>query len=93
MAFEPSVVIYDACVLYPFHLRNAVVQLAVDRLVDAHWTDDIHEEWTRNLAVNAPAIPIERLRETRVLMNKALPSAMVTGYQQHMSRPRTSWIS
>jgi hypothetical protein len=62
MAFEPSVVIFDASILYPFHLRNIVVQIAVDRLVDARWTDEIHDEWIRNLVANRPAIPIERLR-------------------------------
>ena len=50
MAFEPSVAVFDACVLYPFHLRNVVVQAAVDRLVEARWTDEIHEEWMRKLA-------------------------------------------
>jgi len=84
MAFEPSVVIFDACILYPFHLRNIVVQIAVDRLVDARWTDEIHDEWIRNLVANRPAIPIERLQITRRLMNDALPGAMVTGYQRHI---------
>jgi hypothetical protein len=42
MAFEPSVVVFDACILYPFHLRNIVVQASVDRLVEARWTDEIH---------------------------------------------------
>jgi len=32
---DPSIVIFDACVLYPFHPRNIVVQIAVGRLVDA----------------------------------------------------------
>jgi hypothetical protein len=45
MAFEPPIAVYDACVLYPFHLRNLLVQCAVDRLVDARWTDEIHDEW------------------------------------------------
>ena len=84
MVFEPSVVIFDACILYPFHLRNIVVQIAVDRLVDARWTDEIHDEWIRNLAANVPAIPIERLQITRRLMNDALPHAMVAGYQGHI---------
>ena len=35
MAFEPSVAVFDACILYPFHLRNIIVQAAVDRLVEA----------------------------------------------------------
>ena len=27
MAFEPSVAVFDACTLYPFHLRNIIVQV------------------------------------------------------------------
>jgi hypothetical protein len=40
MPFNAQVAIYDACVLYPFHLRNLLIQCAVDRLVEARWTDD-----------------------------------------------------
>ena len=54
MAFEPSIAVFDACVLYPFHLRNILVQAAVDRLVQARWTDKIHEEWIRSLASRYP---------------------------------------
>jgi len=43
-AFEPSVSIFDACILYPFHLRNVVIQAPVDRVVEARWTDEIHNE-------------------------------------------------
>jgi predicted nucleic acid-binding protein len=81
MAFEPSVAVFDASVLYPFHLRNIVVQAAVDRLVEACWTDAIHDEWIRNLAAGTPNIPIERLQTTRRLMNTALPAAITSGYE------------
>jgi hypothetical protein len=84
MAFEPSVAVFDACILYPFHLRNVVVQAAVDRLVEARWTEEIHDEWIRNLAARAPAVPIERLQNTRRLMDDALPTAMVSGYENHV---------
>ena len=84
MAPELAVVIFDACVLYPFHLRNIVVQIAVDRLVNARWTDQIHNEWMRNLSVNMPAISIERLQTTRSLMDAALPNALVADYDQHI---------
>jgi hypothetical protein len=84
MAFEPSVAVFDACILYPFHLRNIVVQAAVDRLVEARWTDTIHDERTRSLMSDVPAIPIERLRATRRLMNDALPMATVNGYEEHI---------
>jgi PIN domain len=84
MAFEPAVAVFDACILYPFHLRNILVQAAVDRLVDARWTDEIHDEWIRNLTARAPAVPVERLQNTRRLMNDALPTAMISRYEQYV---------
>ncbi len=84
MAFEPVVAIYDACILYPFHLRNIIVQAAVDRLVHARWTEEIHDEWMRNLVGKAPSLSIERLEATKRLMNIALPAATVTGYDRHI---------
>ena len=75
MAFEPSVAVFDPCILCPFHLRNIVVQAAVDRLVEARWTEAIHEEWIRRLRADAPAIPMERLQVTRRLMDRVLPAA------------------
>jgi len=86
MGFEPCVAVFDACVLYPFHLRNILIQLAVDRLVDARWTDEIHNEWIRKLAARAPAIPVERLKNTRRLMEAALPTALVGGYEDHVPK-------
>ena len=34
MASKAPVAVYDACVLYPFHLRNVLIQCAFDGLVD-----------------------------------------------------------
>jgi hypothetical protein len=81
MASEPPVSVYDACVLYPFHLRNVLVQCAFDGLVDARWTDEIHAEWMRNLAANSPGTSRTRLEATRDLMKAALPDADVAGYE------------
>jgi hypothetical protein len=81
MASEPPVAVYDACVLYPFHLRNVLVQCAFDGLVDARWTDDIHAEWIRNLAANSPGTSLDRLQATRDHMKAVLPDADVAGYQ------------
>jgi hypothetical protein len=58
MAYKPPIAIYDACVRYPFHLRNILVQCAVDRLVEARWSDGIHDEWIRNITcANRPQTP------------------------------------
>lgn len=81
MASEPPIAVYDACVLYPFHLRNILIQCAFDALVEARWSDAIHAEWMRNLAANAPSIDIARLEATRDRMKAVLPEADVTGHE------------
>lgn len=81
MASKPPVAVYDACVLYPFHLRNVLIQCAFDGFVEARWTDDIHDEWMRNLAANTPALPTERLIATRDRIKAVLPEADVTNYR------------
>ena len=85
MAYEPPVVVYDANVLYPFHLRNLLVQCAVDRVVEARWSDQIHDEWMRNLAASSDNVVLERLRRTRDLMNRVLPGATVRGFERHIA--------
>lgn len=80
MGSRPPVAVFDACVLYPFQLRNLLVQISVDRLVDARWTDEIHEEWIRNLVANTPELTRARLETTRALMDQVLPHARVTDY-------------
>jgi predicted nucleic acid-binding protein len=81
MASSPPVAVYDACVLYPFQLRNLLVQCAADRLVEARWSDEIHDEWIRNVLSNQPKLTRTRLERTRDLMDKVLPQARVTGYE------------
>jgi len=77
MPFDPPVAVYDACVLYPLHLRNVLIQCAFDGLVEARWTNEIHDEWIRNLAAKTPALSIERLFATRDKMNAVLSEANV----------------
>jgi hypothetical protein len=83
MAYKPPVAVYDACVLYPFHLRNLLVQCAVDRLVAARWTDEIHDEWIESLLAKGAGLTRGRLLKTRDLMNNVLPDANVEHYDQH----------
>lgn len=48
--------------------------------VEARWSDDIHDEWIRNLLAKEPRLTRERLETTRDLMDRVLPQARVTGY-------------
>ena len=54
MAFEgpgsPPLVVVAANLLYPFHLRNLLVQLGADAITAPCWTARIYAEWIGNLA-------------------------------------------
>lgn len=73
--------VYDACVLYPAPLRDTLVSIAATRLIRAHWTEQIHREWIRNVLKDRPDIPPDQLDRTRRLMNRAVPDPIVEGYE------------
>lgn len=72
-------VILDACVLYPAQLRDLLLSMATTDLFRARWTDQIHDEWIRNVVANGGSP--EKLAKTRQRMNDALPDCLVTGYE------------
>ena len=74
------VVVYDACVLYPAPVRDLLMELAISGLVQAKWTERIHQEWMSSLLKDRPEIE-ERIQQTRRLMDIAIPDALVTHYE------------
>lgn len=76
-----ATVLYDACVLYPAPLRDLLMRLAMANLFQARWTDEIHDEWTRNVAANRPDVSPASLDCCRRLMDEHVPDCLVTGYE------------
>ena len=74
-------VVYDACVLYPAPLRSFLMYLAVTDPYHARWTNDIHEEWMRNVVKDHADIPREQVERIRDLMNFYVRDCLVTGYE------------
>ncbi len=50
------VVVYDACVLYPAPLRDFLIRLAATGLFSAKWSNQIHDEWIRNVIKQRPEL-------------------------------------
>jgi len=73
--------IFDACVLYPAPLRDLLMYLTGSDLFQARWTDEIHDEWMRNLLKNCPEVSRENLERTRRLMDSYVDDCLVTGYE------------
>ena len=72
--------LYDANVLYPGPLRDLLMRLALEDIFLARWTNEIHEEWIRNVLADRPDLKREQLERTRDLMNQHVRDCLVTGY-------------
>ena len=72
--------VLDACVLYPAPLRDFFMRLAV-KLYQPKWTEQIHEEWVRNVLEDRPDLTRSQLSRTRELMNRHGGACLVTGYE------------
>lgn len=74
-------VVLDACVLYPFCIRDLLIRLAKAETYRARWTSTIQDEWQRNLLVNKPDMSAEKLAKTSLLMNLVVEDAEITDYE------------
>ncbi|MBU9616719.1 PIN domain-containing protein [Burkholderia multivorans] len=81
MTHSPFTAIYDACVLYPAPLRDFLMRLALSGCFRARWSAHITDEWKRNLLDNRPDLTAEQLDRTSSLMDRAIPDAVVIGYE------------
>ena len=78
---RPPVVVLDACTLYPAALRDVLMRMALHRLIQARWTDAIHDEWINAVLRNRPDLSREKLQRTRELMDLHAEDSLVTGYE------------
>jgi hypothetical protein len=69
-------------VLDPAPVRDFLLTLATQSgLFRAKWTNEIHEEWMRNLSKNRPDLAYDKLIRAKNSMNKAVPDSLVEGYE------------
>jgi hypothetical protein len=57
------------------------MELASAGLFRARWTNQIHDEWIRNVLKNRPDITAEQLDRARDNMNRAVLGCLVDGHQ------------
>ncbi len=75
------VAVYDACMLYSAPLRDLLMRLAVADLCRAKWTEQIHQEWMRNVLEDYPEITRSQVDRIRQLMDAHVRDGLVTGYE------------
>jgi hypothetical protein len=57
------------------------MRLALADLYQARWSNEIHDEWTRNVAADRPDISPKSLARCRKLKDAHSPDSLVTGYE------------
>lgn len=81
----PAVVVLDACVLYSAPLRDFLLHVALQGVIEPVWSSEILDEFTRNLLENRPDLSAERLSRTCMLMNQYFPASCVDAYHHRMA--------
>ena len=80
-AVPKTIAILDACVLYSPSLRDLLMWLASIRVYAPRLTEEIHDEWIRNVLADNPEVTPAQLDRTRRLMNQITPECLVSGYE------------
>jgi len=62
--------VVDACVLYSAFLRDLMMRLTARFAFQPVWSEEIHDEWIRNLLENRPDLTRDQLAHTQSLMDR-----------------------
>ena len=81
--------VLDANVLYSAPLRGFLLHLATHQEIIPFWSDEIQDEWIRNLLRNRPDLKRASLERTRRNMAVHFPEGRVWGYESII---QTLWL-
>ena len=76
----PFKVVLDACVLYPFTIRDALLQAAANGFYQVYWSEMILDEALRNL-VEDGRMAEDKAARLVATMRRAFPEAQVTDFE------------
>jgi PIN domain len=77
----PLRVLLDACVLFPPSLRDFLLELGFQAVIEPRWSDEIQDEWINAAQQRSSENPPDALHRVRKLMDVAIPDALTGGYQ------------
>lgn len=75
------IVVLDANVLFPASIRDVLLSIADEGLIQPHWSPRIHDEWSRNFIDKNPHVDPDNIAETIRVMDDVFPGASIDNYQ------------
>ena len=79
------VVLCDANVLYSILMTDLILSLGEAELFRPRWTNEIHEEWIRNVLEDQPERTREDLERRRAFMDQTIDQDLIEGYEHHIA--------
>ncbi|MFG6577577.1 PIN domain-containing protein [Sulfitobacter sp. 1A15333] len=77
---NPFVAVLDACVLYPYRMRDVLLEFATQGIFRARFTEEIMDEWSRNVIKDMPDT-VESVKAQLGIIGKVFEECFVTGYK------------
>ena len=79
--FSGFIVLFDASVLYPAPVRDLLIELAIEDMYSAKWSERIHKEWMENLLRKRPDLKREKLERTKKQLNESVEDCLVEDFE------------
>lgn len=83
MSRDP-VILCDANLFYSILLTDLILSLGEAGLFRPRWTNEIHEEWIRNVLKDQPQRTREELERRRAFMDQAIDRDLIENYEHHI---------
>jgi len=77
---NPFVAILDACVLYPYRMRDVLLEFAIQGIFRARFTDEIMDEWSRHVIKDMPDTEESVQAQLRII-GTVFEECFVTGHK------------
>lgn len=78
---DSPIVVCDANVLYSIVMMDLILSLGGAELFHPRWTDQIHDEWVRNLLADRPDLNPAKVERRRKQMDGAIDDCLIEGYE------------
>jgi predicted nucleic acid-binding protein len=78
-------VLCDANILYSILMTDLILSLGEAGLFHPRWTNEIHEEWIRNVLEDQPERKREELERRRAFMDQAIDHDLIEGYEHYIA--------
>jgi hypothetical protein len=66
-------------------MTDLILSLGEAGLFRSRWTNEIHEEWIRNVLEDQPDRKREDLERRRAFMDQAIDHDLIEGYEHHIA--------